>query len=114
MHDRIAAVLGEAAQRLLALGLVGDLEFAIFDAGFGLELLCAVEGRFVERLVEFAAQIVEQCRLHVLRIGREGQRGCGQKAENDTFHLIHTLSVCFYWMPGKNRLARLLAAHGKG
>ena len=30
--------------RLLALGLVGDLELAIGDAGLGLELLGAVEG----------------------------------------------------------------------
>ena len=98
--DRIAAVLGEAAQRLLALRGVGDFELDIFDAGLGLEFFRAVEGRFVERFVELSAEIVEQRRLDVGREGRKAQSGGGQKAKNDTFHVIHTLSVCFLdWMP---------------
>ena len=39
--DRILAALGEAAMGLLALGLVGDLEIGIGDAGLGLEPLGA-------------------------------------------------------------------------
>jgi hypothetical protein len=89
--DRVAAVLGEAAQRLLALRSVGDLELDIFDAGLGLELLGAVIGGLVERLVELAAQVEQQRRL-VLREGRSGIAS-GQKAKNDFFHVIHTLSV---------------------
>ena len=93
--DRIVAVFGEVAQRLLALRVVLDLEIAIFDAGFGLELLGAVEGRLVEGFVELAAEIVDDRRLDVRGEGRNGHRGCGQKAENDTLHVIHTLSVIF-------------------
>ena len=43
--DRVVAVLGELAQRLLALGVVLDLEIAIFDAGLRLELLGAIDRR---------------------------------------------------------------------
>ena len=93
--DRIAAVLGEAAQRLFALRGVGDFELDIGDAGLGLEFLGAVERRLVERLVEFAAEIVKQRRLNVGRERRKAQSGGGQKAEDDTFHVIHTLSVVF-------------------
>ena len=94
--DRVAAVLGEAAQRLFALRVVGDFELAIFDAGFGLELFGAVEGRLVEGFVELAAEIVEHRRLDVLGERRDEKCGCGQEAEDDTFHVIHTLSVVFY------------------
>jgi hypothetical protein len=46
------------AQRLLALGLRGDLELAIRDARLLLEALDAVVGRLVEGLVELAAHVV--------------------------------------------------------
>ena len=55
--DRRIALVGEVADRLLALGLVGDFELAIGDAGLGLELLGAVEHAFVEGLVELAADV---------------------------------------------------------
>ncbi|CDX32277.1 conserved hypothetical protein [Mesorhizobium sp. SOD10] len=97
--DRVTAVLGEAAQRLLALRSVGDLEFDIGDAGFLLELLGAVIGGLVEGFVELAAQIVENGRLHIRRESRKNHCGCGQKAKNDTFHVIHTLSVIFPFAP---------------
>ena len=93
--DRIVAVFGEAAQRLFALRGVLDFELEIVDAGFGLEFLGAVEGGLVEGFVELAAEIVDERRLDVRGEGRNGHRGRGQKAENDTFHVIHTLSVIF-------------------
>jgi len=96
--DRIAALLGEAAQRLLALRGVRHFELDIFDAGFGLELLGPVVGRLVERFVELAAEIIEQRRLRILRHGLEGEGGGGQQAEDDTFHVIHTLSVRFLFL----------------
>ena len=40
-HDRRVAVAGEAAQGLLALGVVLELEIAVIDAGVLLELLGA-------------------------------------------------------------------------
>ena len=64
-HDRVVAVTGEAAQRLLALGVVADFELAVFNAGFGLELFRAVEGCFVEGFVELAAEIENERRLDV-------------------------------------------------
>ena len=91
--DRVAAVLGEAAQRLLALRGVGNLEIDIVDAGLLLEFLGAVVGGLVEGFVELAAEIVEQRRLDVVGQRREHHRGCSEKPKNDTFHVIHTLSV---------------------
>ena len=93
--DRVVAVLGELAQRLLALGVVLDFEIAVFDAGFGLELLGAVEGGFVEGFVELAAEIIDDRRLDVRGEGRNGHRCSGQKAQYETLHVIHTLSVVF-------------------
>ena len=61
--DRVEALAGEVAERLFALGVVLDLEVAIGDAGLLLELLGAVEGRLVERLVELAADVVDDRRL---------------------------------------------------
>ena len=90
------AVAGEAAQRLLALRVVGGLEVAKLDAGLGLELLGAVEGGLVEGFVELAAQVVDDRRLDVGGECRKAHRGSGQKAKNDTFHVIHTLSVVFF------------------
>jgi hypothetical protein len=46
--DRIAAVLGEAAERLLALRRIGDFEVDIGDSGLFREQLGAVIGGFVE------------------------------------------------------------------
>ena len=58
--DRIGPIAGEAAQRLLPLGGVGRFEIAETDAGFGLELLRPVEAVFVEGLIEFAAEAVDE------------------------------------------------------
>ena len=58
--DRVEALAGEVAQRLLALGVVRRLEVAVGDAGFLLELFGAVIGGFVEGLVELAAGAVDE------------------------------------------------------
>ena len=65
--DRILAALGEAAVRLLELGLVGDLELGIARLGLVLELLGAVIDAFVERLVELAADVEDDRGLDVGR-----------------------------------------------
>ena len=69
-YDGGEAVLGEAAHRLLALGVVLDLEVAERDAGRLLEGFGPVEGALVEALVELAAEVVDQRRLDVGRPGR--------------------------------------------
>jgi Fe2+ transport system protein FeoA len=61
--DGVVAAAGEAAQRLLALGVVLDLEIAVVDAGLGLELLGAGIGGLVEGFVELAAEVVDDRRL---------------------------------------------------
>ncbi|MCO5057206.1 MAG: hypothetical protein M9905_04825 [Rhizobiaceae bacterium] len=63
---------------------VSDLNFSAF-----------VIGRLVEGLVELSAEIVDDGGADILRKCRSGHFGCGQKAKNDTLHVIHTLSVCF-------------------
>ena len=63
--------------RLLALGLVGDLELAIGDAGLGLELLGAVEHAFVEGLVELAADVEDDGGLVVCRESSGRRHGNG-------------------------------------
>jgi hypothetical protein len=93
--DRVVAVLGEFAQRLLALGVVLDFEVAVFDAALGLEFLRPVESGFVEGFVELAAEIINDRRLDVRGEGRDGHRCSGQKAQYETLHVIHTLSVVF-------------------
>jgi len=90
------AVSPEAAQRLLALRGVRHLELDIGDARLLLELFRPVIGRLVERLVELAAEIVKQRRLDIGGKGRKRHGGCGQKAQNDTFHVIHTLSIVLF------------------
>ena len=86
-EDRVRAALGHPAQGLLALGLVGDLEFAIVDAGLFLELLDAVIDAFVEAFVEFAAHVEDDGGLEIRRGDRadqHGQRDGG--AENTKLH----------------------------
>src|SRR5690606_12684375 len=92
--DWIVTTFGKAAQRLLALGVVGYLELGIFDSRLLAETFRAHIGHLVERFVEFSAQIIKKRRADFfLGDGCRGHSGCGQKAENDTFHMIHTLSV---------------------
>ena len=63
--NRRIALVGEVADGLFALGLVGDFELAISHAALGLELLRAVEHRLVEGLVELAADIEHNGRFVV-------------------------------------------------
>jgi len=74
------AVLGEFAQHLLALRIALDFKIAKIDPGLLLEFCRAVEDAFVERLVELAAEIVDDSRLDVGREGggrRQQRRGEG-------------------------------------
>ena len=66
-RDHDVGPLRHAAQRLVALALVGDLELEIADAGLVLELLGAVIGGLVERLVELAAHVEDDGRREVRR-----------------------------------------------
>ena len=77
------AVAGEAAQRLLALGVVLGLEIAVFGAGVLLELLGARMDAFVEGLVELAAEIVDDRGLEggLLREGGGGGEGEARERE---------------------------------
>jgi hypothetical protein len=86
--DGVEAGLGEAAERLFALGFRRDLDVAVVAAGLGLEALGPVEGGFVERLVELAAQIVDQRRVGVGRACRDRKRRC--RAEKPC-HVGHTI-----------------------
>ena len=65
-HD--VGPLRHAPQGLVALALVGDLELEIVEAGLGLELLGAVVGGLVERLVELAAHVEDHGRREVRRL----------------------------------------------
>ena len=71
------ALVGEVADGLLALGLVGDLELAIGDAGLGLELLGAVVHALVEGLVELAADVEDDGGLVVGRESSGRRHGNG-------------------------------------
>ena len=76
-HD-VGAALGHAPQRLIALGLVGDLELEIVDAGLVLEPLGTGVGGLVERLVELAAHVEDDRRGELRRGGDAGdQHGRG-------------------------------------
>ena len=68
----LAPRLGEAAQRLFALGVGLHLELLVGAAGLGLAPLGAVEGGLVERFVELAAEVEDD-----RRIGQ--RRACGQR-----------------------------------
>ena len=88
--DGLVALVGEVADGLLALGLVGDFELAIGDPGLGLELLRAVEHAFVERLVELAADVEDDGRLVLGQCGRAGDgkgRSGGQKCTSEHVRL---------------------------
>src|SRR6185295_11403790 len=81
-HDDLRATPRHVAQRLLALGLRGDLELAIRDARLLLEALGPVVGPFVEGLVELAAHVEHDGRGELLGggaagHGREGEREDG-------------------------------------
>jgi hypothetical protein len=54
-----------------------------------------MKGSLIEGFVELAAEIIEDGRLDIRGESRKNHCGCGQEAENDTFHVIHTLSVIF-------------------
>src|SRR3546814_1894104 len=71
-EDGVGAALRHAAQRLLALGLVGDLELAVLDTGFLLEPLDAVVDALVEGLVELAAHVEDHC-------GQIGRASCRER-----------------------------------
>ena len=88
-HDGVGAGFGEAAERLLPLGFGLKLDFAEFAACFFSPTLRAAERRFVERLVELAAQIEDQGRFGHRGTGAEGQ--CGTRAE-DFRHEGHMVS----------------------
>ena len=89
--DGRIALVGEVADGLFALGLVGDLELAIGDAGLLLELLRTVVHAFVERLVELAANVEDDGGLRVIRercAGGEGQgRGGGHERTSEHLRL---------------------------
>ena len=72
--DRVVAALGEAAQRLLALGVGLQLELAVLDPGLLLEALGALERGLVERAVELAAEVEDDRRIGVLRVQRGRRR----------------------------------------
>ena len=66
-NDGRVALVGKVADGLLALGLVGDLKFAIGHARVGLEFLRAIVHGLVERLVELAANVEHDGRLVIRR-----------------------------------------------
>ena len=83
--DRVVPVLGEAAQRLLALGVGLELELVVLDAGLLLEALGALEGGLVERAVELAAEVEDHRRLALLRPGRAAAVAISAAAEARVF-----------------------------
>ncbi len=81
-HDRAEAVAREAAQGLLALGVVLRLEIAVIRTGLLLVLLGAHMDALVEGFVELAAEVVDDRRLEsVLR--EDGGRGKGEARERE-------------------------------
>ena len=85
--DGAGALLGHAAQGLLALRLIGDLKLEVLFAGLFLPLFHAVVGGFVERLVKFATH-VEHDRW--FGRGREARsQGCGQDSQTGIHHQFH-------------------------
>ncbi len=88
--DRRMAIACETGQRLLALGVVLDLEVAIGDAGFLLEGLGAVIGGLVEGFVEFPADIEGDGRLD-LCCGWHGQQS--RKAAETARRFIVKISL---------------------
>ena len=94
----LEAVAGEAAQGLLALGVVLRFEIAVIDAGLLLELLGAAMDAFVEGLVELAAEVVDDRGLEgVLRAKRLSWRRRGPRARSRFSRLS---SVMFPVWPG--------------
>ena len=78
--DRIVAVAGEIAERLLALRIVLDLEIGVFGAGLRLESLGAVIGGLVEALVEFSAEVIDERRLRPRGPARQVQAPLPRRA----------------------------------
>src|SRR3546814_17635274 len=72
-EDGVGAALRHAAQRLLALGLVGDLELAVLDTGFLLEPLDDVVDALAEGLVELADHVDAHCGLDLRRTSQGGR-----------------------------------------
>ena len=69
--DRVVPALREAAQRLLALGVLLEFELGVFDARLLLEPLGALVGGLVEGFVELAAPVEDDRRVGVLGMGRD-------------------------------------------
>src|SRR5215213_3612566 len=103
-EDRTEAVAGEAAQRLLALGVVLGFEIPVLGAGLLLEALSPGGDPLVEGLIELAAEIVDDGGLEdrSLREGRRRREGETRERETE-FRDGH--EVLFPW-----RLAGLEAA----
>ena len=70
---------GEAAERLLALGVVLELEVDVGAAGVGLPLFGAVEGGFVEGFVELAAEVIDDGRIGERRASHQRDERCARR-----------------------------------
>ena len=72
--NRRIAVTRKAPQRLLALRVGLDFKFARRDPGLGPITLCAAKGAFVEALVEFSAEIIDDGGPEFRSARREGAK----------------------------------------
>ena len=77
--DRVVALGGEAAERLLALGVVLQLEVDVSCRRFGLPRFGAVEGGFVEGFVELAAEVIDDGRIGERRASHQRDERCARR-----------------------------------
>ena len=88
--DRVCTGFGQTTQRLFALGFVLHFQFLERAAGFFGPTGCAIEGRFVEALVELATKIEDDRRF--CRSGAREQ-GEGASGPGKGFHEAHRCSL---------------------
>jgi hypothetical protein len=68
------------------LRVVLDLKIAKLDAGRLPEGFRAVENALIERSVELAAKVINDCGLHLLSNGLKGDTKAEREAKNETTH----------------------------
>jgi hypothetical protein len=113
-HDRVEAALGEFAHRLLALAVILDFEFLIIDAGILLELLGAPISAFIETLVVFAADIIDDRGLDVGKRRSRCQRRHGDCYEQLSDHVNRPPWIVLSVDASATRFARCLSAMRAG
>ena len=108
--DDVGAAPGHGAERLLALGFLGDFELAVLDPAFLLEALGAGIGRFIEGLVELAAHVEDDGGLEALGLGGTDGSAAGHGGGDGTDRDGQGVKQAFHRFPSAPLILRAIIA----